>query len=206
MPPDALRARMRAALPTLLDDLATWVDIETNAWGQRYAVMTAARQLYTLATGEVTSKPDALRWAMAALDPVWRPLLEATLRDRSGFDPGTRPDPAVVDETRQLAARGGAAGGPHLGLSVRRNPQVLSPTTDGTTGGSGSRRDARCPWQGTGRGRRGPAAWSASWRDSRSSGVDDRIVGFRLLHRPTYEPRQTGSAPGRDGHRRRAPG
>lgn len=93
---------MRVALPRLLDDLATWVDIDAIAWGQRYAVMTAARQLYTLATGEVTSKPDALRWAMDALDPVWRPLLEATLRERSGFDPSTRPDPAVVAETREL--------------------------------------------------------------------------------------------------------
>ena len=102
VPPRALRARMRAALPTLLDDLATWVDIETNAWGQRYAVMTAARQLYTLATGEVTSKPEALRWAMATLDPEWEPLLQATLRDRSGFDPVARPDPAVVARTREF--------------------------------------------------------------------------------------------------------
>ena len=66
---------------------------------RRYAVMTAARQLYTLATGEVTSKPDALRWGMVTLDRRWWPLLTATLRDRSAFDPFGRPDPAMVDET-----------------------------------------------------------------------------------------------------------
>ena len=51
-------------MPTLMADLATWLDIDTIAWGQRYAVVTACRLLYTLVTAEVASKTGALEWAM----------------------------------------------------------------------------------------------------------------------------------------------
>src|SRR3954467_5740933 len=53
VPVDLLRAEAAASLPTLLDDLATWIDIDRVAWGQRYAVGTVCRTLFTLDTGEV---------------------------------------------------------------------------------------------------------------------------------------------------------
>lgn len=64
-----------ALLPTLLKDLATWVDIDAIAWGQRYAVVTACRSLYALHTAEVASKRGSLEWALRTLQSRWRPLL-----------------------------------------------------------------------------------------------------------------------------------
>jgi hypothetical protein len=84
VPADVLRREAAASLPTLLDDLATWIDIDTSAWGQRYAVVTACRILYTLETAEVASKQGALEWALRTLEPRWRPLL-AQVRDERGL-------------------------------------------------------------------------------------------------------------------------
>ena len=81
--------RGAAAIPTLTTDLATWVDIDRIAWGQRYAVVTASRILYTLATAEVASKAGALEWAQRTLDARWRPLL-AQVRDERARGLGAR--------------------------------------------------------------------------------------------------------------------
>ena len=51
VPSAVLRRESATALPTLLADLATWVDLDALAWGQRYAVVTACRMLYTIDTG-----------------------------------------------------------------------------------------------------------------------------------------------------------
>ena len=105
VPADLLRREAAAELPTLLDDIATWVDIDTIAWGQRYAVVTACRILYTLATAEVATKPGALEWAQRTLDPRWRPLLGQVRDERSlGWDPGQPPRPGAADAARQFAA------------------------------------------------------------------------------------------------------
>jgi hypothetical protein len=105
VPADFLRAEARAAIPTLIADLSTWVDIDTIAWGQRYAVVTASRILYTLATAEVASKPAALEWAHRTLDPSWRPLL-AQVRDERprGWEPDRPPRPGEADAARDFAA------------------------------------------------------------------------------------------------------
>ena len=87
VPPELLRREAATALPTLMADLATWLDIDAVAWGQRYAVVTVCRLLYTLVTAEVASKAGALEWAMRTLDPTWRPLLGQVRDDRTlGFD------------------------------------------------------------------------------------------------------------------------
>ena len=65
VPAFVLRHEAAASLPTLLTDLATWVDIDAIAWGQRYAVVTACRILYTLETAQVASKCGALEWPCA---------------------------------------------------------------------------------------------------------------------------------------------
>ena len=78
VPPELLRREAATALPTLMADLTTWIDIDAVAWGQRYAVVTVCRLLYTLMTAEVASKAGAAgEWAMSTLDPTWRPLLGA---------------------------------------------------------------------------------------------------------------------------------
>ena len=49
--------------------------IDAVAWGQRYAVVTVCRLLYTLTTAEVASKAGALKWASNS-----RPDLAAAVR------------------------------------------------------------------------------------------------------------------------------
>lgn len=46
---------------------------------QAYAVLTMCRVLYTLATGDVASKPVAARWAQATLGERWAALIERAL-------------------------------------------------------------------------------------------------------------------------------
>ncbi|MEP6697141.1 MAG: aminoglycoside adenylyltransferase domain-containing protein, partial [Pseudonocardiales bacterium] len=77
---------------------------QTMAWGQRYAVATLARVLYTLKTAEVTSKSTALLWAEKALDPAWHSLLRSAREERSrGYDPADRSRPGTVEQTREFA-------------------------------------------------------------------------------------------------------
>ena len=105
VPPDLLRREAAAATPTLTADLATWVDIDAIAWGQRYAVVTACRILYTVATAEVASKAGALEWAQRTLDPRWRPLLGQVRDDRGlGWDLDDRPRPGSAAAAREFAA------------------------------------------------------------------------------------------------------
>ena len=105
VPEGSLRAEAAAAIPRLIDDLATWVDIDAVAWGQRYAVTMACRILYTLDTARVASKPGALEWAQRTLDARWRPLLGQVRDDRGrGFDPSARSRPGTADEARAFAA------------------------------------------------------------------------------------------------------
>ena len=105
VPEQALRAESAAALPRLLDDLATWIDIDAVAWGQRYAVITVCRMLYTLTTARVASKPGALEWALRSLSPQWRPLLGQVRDERGcGWEPGRPPAPGQADEARAFAA------------------------------------------------------------------------------------------------------
>jgi hypothetical protein len=66
VPAEFLRREAAASLRTLLDDLATWIDIDALAWGQRYAVVAACRIYYTLQTAEVATKLAALEWAHPA--------------------------------------------------------------------------------------------------------------------------------------------
>lgn len=105
VPEDNLRREAADSLPTLLDDLATWADIDTLAWGQRYAVTTACRILYTFEVAEVATKHGALEWGLRTLDATWRPLL-AQVRDERvlGWQPHQPPRPGEADAARAFVA------------------------------------------------------------------------------------------------------
>lgn len=103
VPADVLRGEAAASLPTLLGDLASWIDIDTLAWGQRYAVVTACRILYTLETAEVASKQGALEWGLRTLARRWQPLLAQVRDDRGlGWEPGRAPRAGEADSARMF--------------------------------------------------------------------------------------------------------
>jgi hypothetical protein len=104
VPDERLRARMRADLPGLLDDILTWAPTDI-AWSQRYVVATHCRVLCTLVTAQVVSKRAALEWAVDALDERWRPLLVQVRDDRAiGWDPDDPPRPGSLEEAFAFAA------------------------------------------------------------------------------------------------------
>jgi hypothetical protein len=76
-------ADLRAEAEAALADYAAWApEGSMSAWKQPYLVLTLCRILRTLACGDVVSKRTAALWAMDALDPRWRPLVQAALDDR----------------------------------------------------------------------------------------------------------------------------
>jgi len=104
VPADAMRASARAYLPTILDDIRSWADMD-HGWTQRYLVQTCCRVLYTCVTGRVASKRDALRWASETLDPEWRPLLAQVAEDRgTRWRPVDPPRPGSMQRAAELAA------------------------------------------------------------------------------------------------------
>ncbi|PZS28447.1 MAG: hypothetical protein DLM59_14685 [Pseudonocardiales bacterium] len=108
VPADLPRREAAASLPTLLDDLASWIDIDTVAWGQRHALITPCRILYALEIAEVVSKA---RWerALRTLARRWqRPMAQVRDERGLGWEPTAPPregrQPAI--SARALPARG----------------------------------------------------------------------------------------------------
>ncbi len=102
--PAAMRAAARRALPRTVADVHRWAPVD-HAWTQRYIVQTCSRVLYTATTGRVASKPAALAWARAHLDPEWWPLLAQVDQDRAtpwtAVDP---PRPGTMEQAHAFAA------------------------------------------------------------------------------------------------------
>jgi hypothetical protein len=104
IPPDSIRARMLADLPTLTEDILAWAP-RSVAWSQRYLVTTYCRVLYSAANGEVASKRQSLIWAEHNLDARWQPLLRQVREDRDlGWDVDDPPRPGSFDEALDFAA------------------------------------------------------------------------------------------------------
>ena len=174
VPAEAIRREAAAAIPTLMADLATWLDIDTIAWGQRYAVVTACRILYTLDTAEVASKAGALEWAQRRLDPRWRPLLAQVRDDRAmGCVPGQPPRPGSADAARRVrGVRSDLGGGAPLASEDGHRPARPRPGL----GRRGPRPADPSRARGAHRGRRQPTtsrtASTARWSSARpASGV-----------------------------------
>jgi hypothetical protein len=102
--PADLQREAQSELDGLLTALLTWLDLDI-AWAQRYLVVTYCRVLFTLMTGSVAAKPDALRWAARTLDPAWHALIQQTLDDRSrGFVVTDPPRPGSVESSLAFAS------------------------------------------------------------------------------------------------------
>ena len=89
VPPDVLREEARL----VMRESDEWTHAPTKAggmsrWLQAYIVLSFCRMLYTIATGVVGSKRVAGEWALDALDPEWRALIQQALDDRP--DPWAR--------------------------------------------------------------------------------------------------------------------
>jgi predicted nucleotidyltransferase len=102
VPPGMLRTKMRQLIDNFLPELFSWTSFDL-AWTQRYAVTNICRMLYTLDTGEVTSKRAGLEWAQHNLPSRWQRLLQQVLDDRAlGWDPDGPPREGSVQETIAL--------------------------------------------------------------------------------------------------------
>ncbi|MBN2084889.1 MAG: phosphoribosylglycinamide formyltransferase [Anaerolineales bacterium] len=98
--PDDLRRAMRPCLekwwrPMLADPAPLM-----RTGYQTYAVLTMCRICYTLATGEVASKTNAVRWAKAHLDRHWSPLIDRALEARRNPDPASSRE--AIAETQEF--------------------------------------------------------------------------------------------------------
>jgi Domain of unknown function (DUF4111) len=126
VPEAALREEAADALPRVMDDVASWMDIDVLAWGQRYAVTMVCRVLYTLVTAQVATKLGSLEWAQRTLDARWRPLLGQVRDDRArGWDPHEHPRPGSADDARAFASYAVA-----WAASSRRTQRFWRPRTD----------------------------------------------------------------------------
>jgi predicted nucleotidyltransferase len=101
VPSERLRARMIEYIDPFIPELLEWTTFEI-VWAQCYAVTSLCRMLYTLRTGEITSKPAALAWGLETLGPEWRDLFEHVIEDRPlpWNDP---PRPGSVERTIAFA-------------------------------------------------------------------------------------------------------
>ena len=81
VPAAILRSKMPPLIENFLSNLLSWTSFDI-AWAQRYAVTTLCRMLFTLETGEVSSKPASLEWAKSALPTKWRDLIQQVIDDR----------------------------------------------------------------------------------------------------------------------------
>ena len=101
VPADALRDLMRSQIPTFIPDLLTWASFDT-IWTQRYVVEALCRMLYTLDTGEVTSKRAGMEWARQSLAADWVDLIDQVVADRGARwnDP---PRPGSVEASKAFA-------------------------------------------------------------------------------------------------------
>ena len=79
-----------------------WLD---NPFYRSYAVLTMCRMRYTLHHGVVVSKPMAARWAQAALDARWTPLIQAALAWSNDIVPDLGETLRFIDDTRQASKR-----------------------------------------------------------------------------------------------------
>jgi hypothetical protein len=104
--PDDLRREVRATMHEWGAEIVGGRWKMDNRWAQPFAVISYCRMLHTQQTGTVTSKPQAVAWALASLPGQWHRLIADAWADRP--DPtqkGKLPaDPAAVKATHAFIA------------------------------------------------------------------------------------------------------
>lgn len=98
---------------------------------QAFAILTMCRAMYTVEHGKVVSKPEAARWARAALDPEWALLVDRALawrheRDDAPLDETKAFIRHALERTRTLHGAGSL--GPSPDPAAQRRP-ARSPST-----------------------------------------------------------------------------
>ena len=97
IPDEVIRGYSRRQLVECLRGFESWST--KDAWSQRYSVLTVARLICSIETGQVVSKGGAARWASRRLDPHWRPLVEHVLARRGSTPYADPPDYEWVEQT-----------------------------------------------------------------------------------------------------------
>jgi hypothetical protein len=101
---------MRNELVAAVREYAAWAPAPTRTggmseWKQTYLVLMFCRMLHTIESGCVVSKRASGEWALEALDPEWRTLIQRALDDRS--DPWGRvndpAEPVLAERTLAFA-------------------------------------------------------------------------------------------------------
>lgn len=87
---DNLRSYWRPAWRTGRRPSPLWFAVGLTGWYPVWTVLGVTRLHYTLATGEMTSKCGAGRYAREAFDPRWHRILDESLALRSGGAEGAR--------------------------------------------------------------------------------------------------------------------
>ena len=101
VPPELLRRETATAIPTLMTDLATWLDIDALAWVSVTPWSPLAAPPHT-GDRRGGQQAGALEWAMRTFDSTWRPLLGQVGRPALGFDIDARPRPGSAQTAREL--------------------------------------------------------------------------------------------------------
>ena len=127
VPPGALRAavieRVTGYWKQQLDD-PEWLRTREE---QAFAILTMCRALYTLAWGEVVSKPRAAAWAREALGTRWAPLIDRALLWRHDRRPDDMTE--MLEFVRYTVARcegEGRIGGTMVETDNGRDPSLRS--------------------------------------------------------------------------------
>jgi len=82
VPRESLNKVMRDYLEELNDEMKN-VESKSLTWLSSRA-LDISRTLYTLKTGNITSKSAGAKWALKALSPEWKPLIRRSLAIRHG--------------------------------------------------------------------------------------------------------------------------
>jgi len=110
--PDELRDAARNELQSRVDDWAReWSDGENPApWlGKRYyqafEIETVCRALYTVETGELPTKPQAVAWALVTMPEPWHSLVQWSQVHRADKTPDAFSIPDIIRFVRWAAER-----------------------------------------------------------------------------------------------------
>jgi hypothetical protein len=90
--PDELKQAMHVLLNGWMVHIYNHPEMIDFRGYQSYIVLSLCRALYTLQTGKVATKPEAVRWALANLDGGWKGLIERAWDGRHASDPQAQPE------------------------------------------------------------------------------------------------------------------